>query len=232
MVGVNALPENSKMAFGEGLTVIYGENGVGKTGFSRLLSNACFSRQQPDILGDIYTPGTPEVSARLHVSIGATDQDPMSFPVGEEGSPLKRITVFDTAVARDHLTQAAPFVFKPAGFDTFPEISRVLGILSEKLDADIAVKTKPNEFPNSLAGNKGAVYEAMQALSADTDMAPIRVLAMYGADESARIEAIETEISKIRNQTSPESLDAQRQAKGDVDTLTDALLTWTKANRE
>lgn len=224
MVGVNALPENSKMTFGEGLTVIYGENGVGKTGFSRLLSNACFSRQQPDILGDIYSPGeTPDVSARLHISIGATDQEPISFPIDEEESPLKRITVFDTAVARNHLTQSAPFVFKPAGFDVFPEISRVYGILTEKLDADIAANTKPNEFPNSFAGSKGAVYEAMQSLGAGTDMESIRALATYGANESARIEAIEVEISKLRNQASPESLDAQRQAKADVDMLIDQI---------
>ena len=54
LCGVNALPEGSALTFAPGLTVIYGQNGAGKTGFARLIANACFSRHKPEILSDIY----------------------------------------------------------------------------------------------------------------------------------------------------------------------------------
>src|SRR6266496_351262 len=41
---VNALPESATLTFSPGLTVIYGGNGTGKSGFARLLANVCFSR--------------------------------------------------------------------------------------------------------------------------------------------------------------------------------------------
>src|ERR1035437_8827049 len=54
LAGVNALPNEASLTFGPGLTVIYGRSGSGKTGFARLLANACFSRYKPAILGNIY----------------------------------------------------------------------------------------------------------------------------------------------------------------------------------
>jgi ABC-type multidrug transport system ATPase subunit len=220
LVGINALPEGAKLTFGDALTVIYGENGVGKTGFSRLMSNACFSRHKPEILGDIYNPGeTPDQSAQFHISIGETAQEPISFPIQEEESPLKRITVFDTAVARHHLTQSSAFAFKPAGFDVFPEIGRVYGILTEMLDTDIRDRTKPNEFASSLAGNGGAVYDALVGLNAATDMNAVRELAVYGEVESKRITQIGTDIATLQNKASKESIDILRQARTDIDIL-------------
>jgi len=47
---VNALPDGSALTFAPGLTVIYGRNGAGKTGFARVIANACFSRHRPEIL--------------------------------------------------------------------------------------------------------------------------------------------------------------------------------------
>lgn len=58
--GVNALPDNSTLTFGPGLTVIFGRNGVGKSGFARALSNACFSRSTPAIIPNIYDDQSPK----------------------------------------------------------------------------------------------------------------------------------------------------------------------------
>ena len=45
LVNVNAIPNGSHLYFGhQGLTVIYGENGSGKSGFARVLKKACNAR--------------------------------------------------------------------------------------------------------------------------------------------------------------------------------------------
>ena len=46
---VNALPCDGELTFSSALTVIYGGNGVGKSGFTRILSNVCFSRTQQGV---------------------------------------------------------------------------------------------------------------------------------------------------------------------------------------
>lgn len=53
---VNAIPDGSNLPFGhEGLTVIYGENATGKSGYARVLKRACSARDtQERIIPNIF----------------------------------------------------------------------------------------------------------------------------------------------------------------------------------
>ncbi len=49
--GVNALVPDQCIKFAlEGLTVIYGENGVGKSGYARVLKHACHAREKGEAI--------------------------------------------------------------------------------------------------------------------------------------------------------------------------------------
>jgi hypothetical protein len=55
---VNALKEGERLTFDQaGLTVVYGDNGSGKSGYARILKKACRARSPKgdDILPNIYT---------------------------------------------------------------------------------------------------------------------------------------------------------------------------------
>ncbi len=218
--GINALPEGTAITFGPGLTVIYGRNGAGKSGFVRLIANACFSRQKPSIIGNIYADGDPPTpTAQFHVSIGDTPQDPITFTPQVAASELQRISVFDAAVARHHITQASAFEFKPAGFDVFPELARVYRALAEKLDREIARRTASNEFLQSFLDGGTVVHTAVAGLGPDTDLRPLRELARYGAGESARITDLDKQLSALRAQSPKEILASLTEALDDIRTL-------------
>jgi hypothetical protein len=75
--GINALPKDQTLEFAKhGLTVIYGDNGSGKSGYVRILKHACRTRDgQLKILRDIEdTEGTPQ-SAKIVLAYGATDDE-------------------------------------------------------------------------------------------------------------------------------------------------------------
>src|ERR1700723_558323 len=57
--GVNALAEDQTLKFSSGLTVVYGDNGAGKTGYIRILKNACRARGPEKILGNVVSGATP-----------------------------------------------------------------------------------------------------------------------------------------------------------------------------
>jgi hypothetical protein len=64
--GINRLPLSAELTFSDGMTVIYGGNGVGKSGFARILSNACFSRHQHPIYPDVFDDDASPNSDREH----------------------------------------------------------------------------------------------------------------------------------------------------------------------
>ncbi|SRR5258706_7219164 len=70
LVGVNALLNGAALAFGPFLTVIYGRNGAGKSGFARVFANACFSPHSPKLFSNIYEEtAQPEPAARFSFSL-------------------------------------------------------------------------------------------------------------------------------------------------------------------
>src|ERR1700722_1416009 len=80
LCGVNALPDKSALTFSPGLTIIYGRNGAGKTGFARLIANACFSRHKPQIISDIYTDAEQKpIGATFHITVDGMPQEPVAF---------------------------------------------------------------------------------------------------------------------------------------------------------
>lgn len=59
--GVNRLAENQTINFGNNLTVIYGENGTGKTGYGRILKSLGFSYDKNEaVLSNIFKEAQPK----------------------------------------------------------------------------------------------------------------------------------------------------------------------------
>ena len=52
--GVNALKPGSQIDFASGVTIIFGENGSGKSGFVRVLKRAAGVRTAEDILHNVH----------------------------------------------------------------------------------------------------------------------------------------------------------------------------------
>ena len=57
--GVNALAPNQTLSFGPNVTVVYGQNTAGKSGYTRILKRACRSRFTEEILGDVLSGVAP-----------------------------------------------------------------------------------------------------------------------------------------------------------------------------
>lgn len=220
LTGINALPDGASLTFGPGLTVVFGRNGVGKTGFARVLANACFSRSKTDILPNIHVPGTPAAcSAQFHISLNDTAAAPIPFPQSEEIAVLQRITFFDSFVAKQHVSQATSFEFRPRGFDIFTEMARVYAVLTRRLDADIATRSLTPDFMASFIGSTTEVSKAVSALSATTDIAALRQLASYGNAERARLTQLDDQLTSLKAKSPKAALVALDEARADIQTL-------------
>ena len=221
--GVNALPSGTGLSFGPQLTLVYGRNGAGKSGYVRLLANACFCRSRPEIIPDIYADEQEHIAATFRLTLDGEPVDAIPFEPGLVDGRLNRFTVFDSAVARHLLTQQMPFEFKPAGFDVFPEMIRVYQRLEGKLDGDIARRTRGNDFPTAFIGGSTPASSAVAVLGPSTNLADLRKLGSYGPAEVARVAEIDRLLVALRSQSPQEALQAVTEARTDVEGLRAAL---------
>ena len=141
---VSRLPPNQAIPLGSdiGLTVIYGENGAGKSSYARVIKKACRARgAQPIIRPNAFaSAGSTTASAAIIFRIGGVDI-PVTWTDGITADPrLANVFVFDSISAGHYVSEDSSAAFTPYGLDVLPTLSRVCDALDEQLKVDISQK--------------------------------------------------------------------------------------------
>lgn len=134
--GVNALAEGQTLKFSPNLTVVYGDNAAGKTGYIRILKSACRARGQERILCNVVsgaTPLAPVVSIKYKVG---TEPEPREWAGNGEDEFISRVSVFDTQCAAVYLTEKTDVAFRPFGLDLFDKLVKACKAVRAKLESE------------------------------------------------------------------------------------------------
>lgn len=144
--GVNKLAENQVMEFSPNITVVYGNNGVGKTGYSRILKSQGYSFDNNiDILSNVHENQTNQ-SARLDFN---SEGSPLyiNWQGGKPESDLNAVSVFNSDCVNISLSNNRKLLVTPKGFYLFTLITNELAELTNLLDAQYA------QYPVTLERN-------------------------------------------------------------------------------
>lgn len=136
---LNAIDNEQALTFQPaGLTIIYGHNGAGKSGYARALKKACRARNVEDVLPDVYSQdkGPAIASAVLDWRVGDQAQS-QKWVIGTvPPAPLSQISVFDAHCARVFVDYQAKVLFVPDGLEIAHRLSEVLGEVQRLIEGD------------------------------------------------------------------------------------------------
>jgi energy-coupling factor transporter ATP-binding protein EcfA2 len=135
ITGVNKLAKNQTINFAKNITVIYGENGTGKTGYSRILKTLGFSYDNnKTILSNIYNEPEPQ-SATIKFKSNGT---PKTFIWNgtNNDSELGSISIFNNSCVQFSLSDRN-LIVSPIGFHLFHLVIAELNELKQLLERKI-----------------------------------------------------------------------------------------------
>lgn len=116
--GVNNLAPGQTLTFEQnGITIVYGDNAAGKSGYARILKRACRARHAGKIEPNIYAQQPPpaHASATISYSIGGKPQSPEQWQDGEHPrATLSAVSVFDSDCASIHIKEKKRSRFVPS----------------------------------------------------------------------------------------------------------------------
>lgn len=204
--GVNALAADQELGFDPELTVLFGQNGSGKTGYARILKRISAVRTAEDILPNAHTayldsPSSPSATIQYRLS----GRDSSVMWKDESGlAPFTRISVFDASAVSLHVDSDLGYVYTPAELALFGHVAAGLQGIQQRIATEVKALA-PGSNPLLSRFTRGTkVYPVIETLGATTDLAELDALATLPDGAEADRERLEGEIAALRSN----SLDA------------------------
>lgn len=198
--GVNALSVGAVIEPHEGLTIFYGENGTGKTGYARIFKALANSRTADTILGNIDADIVEAQSASLEFKLG-NDTQSLTWN-GERGiSPFTRMSIFDSPAVRIHVDEDLEYMYTPASLAFFDDV--IDGIKAVLLKIDDAI----TELDTSVSGlvtrfhQGSSIYPLIETLGPSTDLADLKSKIKAGKDDKDELESLTQKVALLRSNT-------------------------------
>lgn len=198
---VNTLAANQKLILQEhGMTVIYGDNGSGKSGYARILRSACHARlgkNDNEILPNIYEqkPGTPSASIQYTVNGNSVTCDwQIDQPVDDA---LAAVCVFDSHTANVHVESPNDVVYNPLPLKVLADMVTACKAVSAKLNAEVAAlrQATPEAIRNPPCHQGTAVYQLVTTLTATTEPKAIEQLATLTNNEEVQFAQLTADLA-------------------------------------
>lgn len=202
---INALAENQILTFNPVLTVIYGENGSGKSGYARVLGSAGFTRGDREILPDITRPNSGTAALTAEIEIISNDaESTIQHRIDRPCPQLSSFYVFDSTSVQAHMSGKNEFSFSPAGLAYLKQLSDVTDQVRSRLVKKIEDCCQPCEYSAVFQGNS-EVNRIISTLSPQTDIKHLKELATLSDIEEKRrselaIEIASAALDKVKEQ--------------------------------
>lgn len=197
--GVNALAEDQTLKFGPGLTVVYGDNGAGKTGYIRILKGACRARGPEKILGNVVsgmTPLAPVVAIKYNVG---AETDPREWAGGSEDEFVSRVSVFDTQCAAVYLTEKTDVAFRPFGLDLFDKLVKACKAVRARLESEQrTLGTNVLAAVQAMIPENTSVARFLANVSSLTNPEAVQSLAQLSSEQEARLALLEKSLLDLQ----------------------------------
>jgi energy-coupling factor transporter ATP-binding protein EcfA2 len=143
ITGVNKLAKDQVLKFSKNITLIYGENGTGKTGYGRILKNLGFSYDPNNVIhSNIYGTTEPK-SAEINFTSNGTVKT-FNWNGTNKDAELQNISVFNNNCVQISLSDRQ-LIVSPIGFHLFNLVTAELNELTKLLTA------KVTSYPTFLA---------------------------------------------------------------------------------
>jgi energy-coupling factor transporter ATP-binding protein EcfA2 len=196
--GVNALTENQTIDFSSNLTIVYGANGSGKSGYARLLKKVFYSKAEEDILPNVHLEsGHKIVNAKFTFKSNKT-YIPLLYSQ-KDNAEFEQFAVFDGKGLFKQLAERNEFEFRPAGLSFFAEYTSSVIRVEQKLNNNITTKNSGNTADDlsALFDGESEIKTVVQHLNAQTNIDDLKNHTPFSDEDKTKKEKIQKQYDEL-----------------------------------
>lgn len=201
---VNALSKTSELEFApKGLTVVYGDNGSGKSSYVSILKHACHTRgHKPKINDNLYDPACfgNDKKADIEYTVDRANFNTVNL-INEKvnDSVLKSVDVFDTFSANHYIEGEDEIAFIPQGLSIVEKLAVCIKKVENELNAEFSSPAL-EKFDHTLleVSDCSTAKTFLYNLNPETKLDELRAEAIWNATKNSRIEELTKQIDKLK----------------------------------
>lgn len=221
----NLSPRNPLQFVGGNLAVIYGHNGAGKSGYTRILKKASGKPRAAPLRTNVFKPQAVHRQCEIAISKAGVDE---SFQWNPDGAPLEAlrcVDIFDGDEAVHYLSKESAASYTPPIMAMFSDLASICDRIKNQLqtEQDVLVSTLP-KLPAQHA--ESAAGRSYLALTTRTSQAQVSKLVAWRDNDQARLEQLQKRLA----QTDPAAVaKGKRNAKRNADKIVQAIKLYASA---
>ncbi|MGC2718209.1 MAG: ATP-binding protein [Candidatus Acidiferrales bacterium] len=198
---VNALVEGQAIEFNPKLTIVFGENACGKTGYVRVLKKAAAVRTSEVVLPDVSQAQNAKQppSARIGFRLGQEEPQDVEWSDQAGLSPFNRIDVFDSRATALHVDGDLNYLYTPGELARFPLVQQGSEGVRSRLEQGIDDRAQTTANPLlQQFDRQSRIYPLIDSLGAATDLSELKALSEVTESEKIEIPSLKDEIEALQ----------------------------------
>ncbi len=229
IIGINALNPRNPLNVPEGLSVIYGQNGAGKSGYTRLLKQICGAKNPGQLHPDAFKDLPASQSCTIKYKYDGDNRElnwNIKQGINEE---LSAVELYDSACGSVYVIDENQLAYEPSLLRLFSQLTRASDDLSSQIDqlSRALVSAKPL-IPNEYTATKSAQW--YRSITANTKEDEINKQCIWTEQDQKSLDALNV---RLKAPDPIAKATATRKSKEQVDKLIARFRNWeTKLNNE
>ena len=194
---VNRLRPDERLTFGaDGVTVVFGFNGSGKSGYARLIKQMVRTRHREEILPNVFGGQQQNREGRLDFSVGGVPT--VADLSSASPLPLGQVAFYDEKCGDAYLTTESEITYRPSALTLLDDLYHVCEGVRHELDQLLTDNGRAAAtLPPLASGSPSASFAA--SLSADTSDEDIDAACILPADYEAEVTRLDAEASRLQS---------------------------------
>lgn len=214
--GINALAPREPLTFqNEPLTIVYGINGAGKSGYTRILKHCCGARGQGALHRNVFETVKSEQKCKIEYALNGVDKELEWTPTLGVHGDLQHICLYDTDAAGVYVNSENEVTYEPPLLTCFRVLVEVCEKINGMLDSEVKAKSSkkpvlPSEHALTNAGNW---YEK---INSKTTAQEVDDKCTWSEDDKKQLDTV---LERLKEENPAERSKALRKTKGHVTAL-------------
>lgn len=171
--GINALAPKKSLELGSGnLSIIYGQNGTGKSGYVRILKHACGARNPGLLLPNVWSETPQRQGCLISYEKDGIKQQFLWDATSGVIEDLRNVDIFDTSCGQVYVNIENEVSYEPPILSFFTDLIRLCETVSLRLDDEIdkLISKKPALPLEYVFSELGQWYEELSYETTSDDL--------------------------------------------------------------